>query len=241
MSALTIELRKQRRTGVLPVLPAVGVLGAAYAFANFLVRQDTLLSLPLPPMDVLLTQLYGMLMVLNLFAVVAAACMICHMEFRGNAVRKMYLLPVRIPGMYLSKFLILTVLLLFALALQNLALAAIGMTALPQGSFAPGTLLLFAAYSFLTSLPVLSFMLLVSSRFENLWVSFGVGVAGFLSGMALANATSPLLLLHPFVLMMKPAVAMRAQPEASVALFALLETLSFLAVGLWMAKYLRYE
>ena len=61
MRALVIELRKEKRTGVIPVLLAVGILGAAYAFANFLIRKDTLLHLPLAPMDVLLTQLYGMI------------------------------------------------------------------------------------------------------------------------------------------------------------------------------------
>ena len=47
MRELMIELRKEKRTGVIPVLPAVGILGAAYAFVNFLVRKDTLLHLPL--------------------------------------------------------------------------------------------------------------------------------------------------------------------------------------------------
>ena len=76
MKTLAIELRKEKRTGVIPVLLAVGVLGAAYAFVNFIVRKDTLLNLPLAPMDVLLTQLYGMIMVLNLFGIVVATCMI---------------------------------------------------------------------------------------------------------------------------------------------------------------------
>ena len=67
MKTLAIELRKEKRTGVIPVLLAVGVLGAAYAFVNFIMRKDTLLNLPLAPMDVLLTQLYGMIMVLNMF------------------------------------------------------------------------------------------------------------------------------------------------------------------------------
>ena len=62
MKTLAIELRKEKRTGVIPVLLAVGILGAAYAFVNFIVRKDTLLNLPLAPMDVLLTQLYGMIM-----------------------------------------------------------------------------------------------------------------------------------------------------------------------------------
>ena len=38
MNTLTVELRKEKRTGVIPVLLAVGILGAAYAFLNFIVR-----------------------------------------------------------------------------------------------------------------------------------------------------------------------------------------------------------
>ena len=112
MNVLSIELRKEKRTGVIPVLLAVGVLGAAYAFVNFLVRKDTLLNLPLAPMDVLLTQLYGVIMILNLFGIVVATCMIYNMEFKGSAIKKMYMLPMSVPAMYLCKFLILTVLFL---------------------------------------------------------------------------------------------------------------------------------
>ena len=124
---------------------------------------------------------------------------------------------------------------------QNLALMRIGMTDLPQGAFEMGTLVRFAGYSFLTSMPVLSFMVLVSSRSVNMWIPLGVGVAGFLSGMALANSGSGLLLAHPFVIMLKPAVAMSAQPDITVTKAALIETLFFLGAGLWMAKNLRYE
>lgn len=241
MNILSVELRKEKRTGVIPVLPAVGVLGAAYAFANFIVRKDTLLNLPLAPMDVLLTQLYGMIMVLNMFGIVAAACMAYGMEFKGNAVRKMYLLPVSVPGVYFCKFMILTLLFLAAIILQNLSLTQIGMTALPQGAFEMAVLIRFAAYSFITSMPVLAFMLLVSSRFENMWIPLGVGVAGFLSGMALANTEGNLALAHPFVIMLKPAAAMSAQPDGTVFQAALVETVLFLVTGLWMSKRLRYE
>ncbi len=120
MRMLAIELRKEKRTGVIPVLLAVGALGALYALANFLVRKDTLLNLPLEPMDVLLTQLYGMLMVLNMFGIVVAACMIYNMEFKGSAVKKMYMLPVNVPGMYLCKFFMITILFLAAIVLQNI-------------------------------------------------------------------------------------------------------------------------
>ena len=241
MRALMIELRKERRTGVIPVLPAVGVLGAAYAFVNFLIRKDTLLGLPLDPMDVLLTQLYGMIMILNLFGVVVAACMVYNMEFKGTAIKKMYMLPMSVPGMYLCKFLILTVTLFAAVVLENLALMKIGISDLPEGTFEMGTLVRFAGYSFLTSMPVLSFMVLVSFRFENMWVPLGVGVAGFLSGMALASSAAAVLMAHPFIVMFKPAVAMSAQPDGLAVLFALAETLLFLGLGLWMAKNRPYE
>ena len=236
MSLLTIELQKEKRTGVIPVLIAVGILGAAYALVNFFVRKNTLLSLPLAPMDVLLTQLYGTLLILNMFGIIVATCMIYNMEFR-----KLYMLPVSVPKMYLYKFLILTILLLIAITLQNLALIKIGMTDLPQDTFELPTLIRFAAYSFITSMPVLSFLLLISSRFENMWIPLGIGVAGFLSGMALANSDLAILMFHPFVVMLKPAVAMSAQPDKSIALVALTETVLFLAIGLGLANYTHYE
>ena len=241
MNILAVELRKEKRTGVILVLLAVGILGAAYAFLNFIVRKDALLGLPLAPMDVLLTQLYGMIMVLNMFGIIVTACMVYNMEFKGNAIKKMYMLPVSVSGMYLCKFLILSVMFLVAVTLQNLALMRIGMANLPEGAFEMEILVKFAGYSFLTSMPVLSFMVLVSSRSINMWMPLGIGVVGFLSGMALANSGSRLLLVHPFVIMLKPAVAMNAQSDIMVAIAAIIETLLFLGAGLWVAKNLRYE
>ena len=241
MKIFAIELRKEKRTSVIPLMLAIGILGAAYAFVNFIVRKDTLLNLPLAPMDVLLTQLYGMVMVLNMFGIIVAACIIYNMEFKGSAVKKMYMLPMSVPVMYFCKFLILTIMLLVVIAFQNLALTKIGLTDLPQGAFEFGTLLCFAGYSFITSMPVLSFMIFVSSRFENMWVPLGIGVAGFLSGMALAASNNTFLCIHPFVVMLKPAVAMSAQPDIIVVIFSLVETAIFLFAFFWSAKNLHYE
>ncbi len=241
MRMLLMEMRKEKRNGVGAVLTSVGILGALYAFANFAVRGETLLNMPLKPMDVLLTQLYGMLMVLNMFGIIMAACMIYSMEFQGNAVKKMYLLPVNVSVMYLDKFLLLTAELFLAVCIQNLALACIGIRELPAGEFVWEVLLKFAGYSFLTSMPVLAFMLLVSSRSSNMWVSLGIGVAGFLSGMALAASESSLLFVSPFVVMLKPAVAMSAVPDGRVLWIAATETILFTGIGLGMTKYLRFE
>ena len=241
MRTFTMELRKEKRMGIIPFMLAVGILGAAYAFAFFLVQKDTLLNLPLAPMDVLLTQLYGMIMVLNMFGMIVAACMIYNMEFKGSAVKKMYMLPMSVPVMYFCKFLILTIMLFLAIAFQNLALTKIGLTDLPQGAFEFEAMLAFAGYSFITSMPVLSFMVFISSRCSNMWVPLGIGVAGFLSGMALAAADHVLFCIHPFVIMLNPAAAMSAQPDMIVVMFSLVETAVFLSFGLWAAKYLRCE
>ena len=164
-----------------------------------------------------------------------------YMEFKGSAVKKMYMLPISVPTMYLCKFLILTIMLLIAVCFQNMALAKIGVTDLPKGTFEAHTLISFAGYSFLTSMPVLSFMLFIASRFENMWVPLGIGVAGFLSGMALATSEIALFMVHPFVVMLKPAIAMSAQPDIAVVIVSMIETILFLCAGLWSAKKLRYE
>ena len=83
---------------------------------------------------------------------------------------------------------ILSIMLIITIGLQYLALAKIGITDLPKGTFELGTLVSFAGYSFTTSMPVLAFMIFVSSQFENMWIPLGIGVAGFLSGMALATS-----------------------------------------------------
>lgn len=241
MRVFTIELRKEKRTGIILLMLLVGILGAAYAFVFFLIRKDTLFNLPFAPMDVLLTQLYGMILILNMFGIIVAACMIYNMEFKGSAVKKMYMLPVSVSAMYFCKFLVLTIMLWAAIGFQDLALTIIGLAELPQGTFEFGTLLSFAGYSFITSMPVLSLMIFVSSRFSNLWVPLGIGVIGFLSGMALVVSNLPGLYIHPFVVMLKPAVAMSAQPDITVVIFSLTHTVLYLFAGLWTAKIKRYE
>lgn len=54
--------------------------------------------------------------------------------------------------------------------------------------------------------------------------------------MALANSNLAVLTAHPFVLMLKPAVAMNAQPDMTVTVVSLIETILFLAIALWLAK-----
>ena len=199
MRNLTVELKKCKRTGILVVLPLVGLLGALYAFANFIVRKDVLLNLPLPPMDVLLTQLYGMIMVLNMFGIIVATTLTYNIE------------------------------------------CIIGNIFLPSGTFELLTLVKYTGYCFVSTLPVLAFMLLVSSRCENIWFTLGIGVAGFFSGMAMSLSDIAIFLINPFVLMMKPAVASTASIDMKVLILGFVETIIFFMVGWYLGKIKHYE
>lgn len=241
MKNLIVELKKSKRTGVLEVLPIVGFLGALYSFASFIIRKDVLLNLPLPPMDVLLTQLYGMIMVLNMFGIILATTLAYNMEFQGNAIKKMYMLPFKTSSIFKNKFYILFVLLVFCIILQNGALCIIGNIFLPSGTFELLTLVKYTGYCFVSTLPVLAFMLLVSSRCENIWFTLGIGVAGFFSGMAMSLSDISLFLVNPFVLMMKPAVASTASIDTSVLIFGFAETIIFFVIGWYLGKIKHYE
>ena len=222
MRNLTIELKKCKRTGILEVLPIIGLLGALYAFANFTVRKDVLLNLPLPPMDVATTLTYNI-------------------EFQGSAIKKMYMLPFKTSSIFKNKFYILFVLLAVCIVLQNGALCIIGKIFLPSGTFDLLTLVKYTGYCFVSTLPVLAFMLLVSSRCENIWFTLGIGVAGFFSGMAMSLSDIAIFLINPFVLMMKPAVASTASIDMKVLILGFVETIIFFMVGWYLGKIKHYE
>ena len=59
-------------------------------------------------MDVLLTQLYGMILLINLFAIIVAACLIYNLEFKGQAIKKLWMLPFSVPKLFVTKFILLT-------------------------------------------------------------------------------------------------------------------------------------
>ena len=231
---IALELRKEKRTGMVAVLLVSGVIGAVYVLLNFAIRGPSLLAMPVPPMDILLTQLYGMLMVLNMFSVIVATSIAYNMEYSGFAIKKMYVLPIPIWKIYVAKFCIIMTTFLVSILLEYCALGWIGVTTLGPGVFEGGTFLAFLLYTYVTSLPVASAMLLVSSLSENIWVTLGIGVGGFLSGMALVNLnTSNLMLLHPFILMLKPAVAMSASVNPVVVGIALAEVVLYFCIGVY--------
>ncbi|MBZ9623153.1 ABC transporter permease [Clostridium sp. FP2] len=242
---LPLELKKLKRSGLVPVMLLVGVLGALYALANLVIRKDSLFSLPLPPMVLLLTQLYGIITVLNLFSIIVANCIIYNIEYQGDALKKMATLPISIVKMYLCKLAIILVLLFLSILIQNVAIAYIGINYLPKNSFDMNAMIVFALYSFVIALPVHTFMLLISSQISNMWITLGIGVLGFLSGMTTAMCNSPLFLLNPFTLIMKPAMATAelasVSPDMTVLIISITMTILLITIGIILAKRKKYE
>lgn len=233
---IALELKKEKRTGLVAILFITGIVGALYVLLNYKIRGNTLLSMPLDPMDVLLTQLYGMIMVINMFAIVIATSIAYNMEFSGLAIKKMYVLPISMWKVFVAKFLIITSTFFVAVVIQNSALMWIGISKLGSDKFDMGVFLMFVLYSYITSLPVISFMLMIASLFENLWVTIGIGVAGFLSAVALQADNAKYFLTHPFIVMFKPAVAMTAKSDLVVILTAIVETIVFFAIGIVISE-----
>lgn len=241
MSVISIELKKYRRSGLPLILFAPGLLGFLYSVVVFGLRKETLLSLPLPPMTILLTQLYGVVMLLNLFGIVVAVSLIFNIEYQGNAIQKMISLPISMVKVYGAKCLIITCTLIVNVVLQSVALGYLGATYLSAGAFDIAQLLSHAVYYFIVALPVATFMMLIASRIENIWVTLGVGVAGFISGMAMTLGNNPLFLINPFTLIMQPAFSTTAALNGTVITVSIIEAVIFYIAGLLAAKHFKHE
>lgn len=246
---LRLELQKLKRSGMIPTVLIFGVLGALYIIANLTIRKSTILSFPGEPMTLLVTQSYGLVMILNLFSIISADTIIYNVEHQGTALKKMSTLPISLSKMYLWKFSIIAFLFFVSILIQNTTLALICIDYLPNGSFIIIILLKFAVYSFIIALPVHAFMLFVSSITSNMWITLGTGIIGFFSGLTLgmssSSSSSKLLLFNPFVLIMKPAMVTSntatVNPDMRVLFMSILLSILSLGIGLVVANRRKYE
>ncbi len=232
---LRVEWKKEKRTGAFMSLVLAGCFGALYTLANFTWRKTTLLALDMEPMDILLTQSYGMMALFNTFGIVVSSCLVYHIEFQEHGLEKLYALSLNIASVYLAKFLVLALALGFAIGLESLALLGIGLFVLPFHTFELFTWFSFSLYMLVLALPTLSLMIWMASLFETIWIPLGIGVAGFFSAMALANGSN-LWLINPFLLLLKPALLLQGKVSWSLCLLALIEMILFLSFGLYTSQ-----
>lgn len=232
---LGLEWKKEKRTGAFMSLVMAGCFGALYALANFTWRKTTLLGLDMAPMDILLTQSYGMMALFNAFGIIVSSCLVYHLEFQEHGLEKLWTLSLNMASVYLAKFLLLALTLCLAIGLESLALLGIGLFMLPPHTFSLSTWIGFSLYMVGLSVPALSLMVWIASLFETIWIPLGIGIAGFFSAMALAQGSN-VWLINPFLLLLKPALLLQGKVSWTLCLMALLETLLFLGLGLYTSQ-----
>jgi hypothetical protein len=241
MKALSIELIKCKRSGVATIMTIAGLFGALYIFAFFFVRNEMLMALPIPPMDILLTQAYGLIAVINMLSIIVAACLIYRTEYAQRAIQKMYALPIKAVGIYGCKACILVVSLIAVFVLQYSMLGIVGNMYLPEYAFRFLTFLKYSIYTFLTTLPVVLSMLIIASQSANMWIVLGVGVIGFFSGMAMSLSDSIWLLINPFALILAPALSDSAILDNDVLIIAIVKIIIYFLVGIKLTDIVRHE
>lgn len=173
--SVSLELRKIRRTGLLPGMLAGGLLAGAFPILNIAVRPDTFLAMQGSPLSILFSQNWSMLGMLNLFFLIIGACILYHMEYADGAMEKMKALPLSQGGMFAAKTLLLWAMSCVVLILELLAM---GFCAWHWFSATDIILPLLKefGYQFMMLLPACIFMMLISSLCRNLWIALGIGV-----------------------------------------------------------------
>ncbi len=232
---LRLEWKKEKRTGAFMSLVMAGCFGALYALVNFTWRKTSLLALDMEPMDILLTQSYGMMALFNAFGIVVSSCLVYHIEFQEHGLEKLLALSLNMARVYLAKFFWLALALCFAIGLESVSLLGIGLFVLPPHTFELSTWFSFSLYMLELALPTLSLMMWIASLFETIWIPLGIGVAGFFSAMALAQGSN-FWLINPFLLLLKPALLLQGKVSWTLSLLALIETLLFLSLGLYTSQ-----
>lgn len=242
MNAIALTNKTAKRSYITPIMLTIGILGSLYCVVFYKTVGLSLLEKhALPPMLILLTQAFMACTVLNLFAIIIATCAIYHLEFQGNAIQKLNMLPVDMGSIYLGKCLLVLKGYLFCIISDFAALACIGLRILPTGSFLWSEYWSFAIVCFINGLPSLTFMLLVSSKLKNMWITLGIGIAGFFSMMAMGGKVNKLFYLNPFYLIIQPTFHKTLTTDwASIAL-SIIETAAFIILGILISRHCHNE
>lgn len=200
-SAVRLECRKFRRTGLIPAFLAGGVLAAAFPILNMAVRSQMYTAIPQTPVKILLDANWQMMVMLNMLLLVAGACLMYHTEYADHAIQKMCMLPIRESSLYFCKALLMAGLCILVLALEA---AAVIFSSLywfditDPGSLAVSICQNFAWF-FLLMLPAALASLGIASACENMWITLGIGVVCVFTATLLPTGRFALA-LFPFAL-----------------------------------------
>ena len=197
--SISLELKKIRRTGLLPGVLAGGVLAAAVPVLNIAARPDTFLAMDGTPLLILFSHNWSLLGMLNLFYLIIGACILYHIEYADGAMEKMKALSLSQGGMFAAKTLLLWGMSAVVVILE---LLSIGFCAWHWFSATDLVLPLLEELGFqlMLLLPACIFMMLISSLCRNMWVILGIGVILVFAVIATNTVDNLAIKLLPFAL-----------------------------------------
>ncbi|MBU5592980.1 ABC transporter permease [Clostridium sp. MSJ-4] len=232
-----LECKKLKRTALFPALFLGGILSAAFPIINLFARGTSFVSLPHPPLEILVNSNWAMMVMLNSFLMVLGACIIYHIEFADNAIQRMDSLPIRPSSLFLSKFILLSVVLVVVFIIEGMAFLFCTWKWFGVMEDIIIDLVKFEIYSYLLSLPVLSIMLTVSSFFQNMWTTVGIGVIGIFASQILNNVD--ILRYFPFLMPYQSSLGESIALDTTLCIIAVAETIMFLTFGIILSKIRR--
>lgn len=233
----SLELKKSKRTGLIPVFLIGGLFSAAIPLLNMAFRSEVYVNLPDSPLQILLQANWQMMAMMNLLLIAAGACLLYFTEYADNAIQKMKSLPVKESTLYFGKVILLTSLYAVLLVLEAVALivSTSQWFGLNDGFWIE--LGKNFGFFFLLGLPSILLALMIASLFQNIWVSLGLNVvAVFLATML--SSQSFVLSLFPFALPLQTLGGVEVNQLSLYIGVALIEV-AVIAVAEWIFLRIR--
>ena len=179
---LALDMKKTKRTGLIPAFLAGALAASAFPVLNIAFRTELFTSQDLPPVDILLQGNWDMLATFHSFLAILGACILYHTEFANRAIEKLYMLPVSQGKVFFCKNLLLLLLFLPVFLIEDGFLLFCAWHWFPGKDPGLEILLQNTAFSIAAILPVLLLSTLIASLAKNMWVSLGIGVVCMFMG-----------------------------------------------------------
>ena len=176
MNLMRLELKKIRRTGFLPAFLGGGILAAAVPAVNTAFRPELFAGLSAPPVSILLGANWQMMSMLNVLLTVAGACVLYHIEYADNAMRKMSTLPVRESSLFFGKAAVLILAGVLLLAIEAVSVFGCSIYWFSRAAAPSAGILKSFGFFLLMLIPAALLSLALASACRNLWTSLGIGV-----------------------------------------------------------------
>ena len=237
---LALEMKKTKRTGLIPAFLAGALAASAFPVLNIAFRTELFTSQDLPPVDILLQGNWDMLATFHSFLAILGACILYHTEFANRAIEKLYMLPVSQGKVFFCKNLLLLLLFLPVFLIEDGFLLFCGWHWFPGNDPGIEILLKNTAFALAALLPVLLVSTLVASLAKNMWISLGIGVIGMFLGQMTVSYDALFSKAYTFCLPYRCITsASRAEDIFQILGICAAETVIFALIKLFLIKIRR--